>query len=179
VRGRDLPGQEDLVNTDQAKTGEASTGQLDTGQLNTGQLKTGQLNTGQLNTREWLRRGAAAMAAGRVGLGVLALARPAVLTGAWVGPSGRDQAGRVLGRALGGRDLALGLGTLAALRCPDIQGTSPAATSWMRLAALSDGFDLLITVGSWRRLPARQRWLVALSSGGATAVGLAAAAVTR
>ncbi|HWG13399.1 MAG TPA: hypothetical protein VG268_09030, partial [Streptosporangiaceae bacterium] len=150
------------MNTDQAKTGEVSTGQLNTGQLDTGQLDTG----------EWLRRGAAAMAAGRVGLGVLALARPAVLTGAWVGPSGQDHAGRVLGRALGGRDLALGLGTLAALRRPDIQGASPAATSWMRLAALSDGFDLLITVGSWRRLPARQRWLVALSSGGATAVGL-------
>ena len=69
-----------------------------------------------MNTVEWLRRGAVAVAVGRVGLGVVALTRPAVVARPWVGPTGESQAGRVLGRALGGRDLALGLGTLAALQ---------------------------------------------------------------
>lgn len=140
---------------------------------------------------EWLRRGAVAVAVGRIGLGVVALTRPAVVARPWVGPSGESQAGRVLGRALGGRDLALGLGTLAALHSsagPGIDqpaqsrvalsgaALSGAALSWVGLSGLADGFDLLITVGSWRTLPARERWLIALASGGAAALSLTAAA---
>jgi hypothetical protein len=105
--------------------------------------------------------------------------------------------GHVLGRALGGRDLALGLGALVALRLQPAQSpasiwgaamsTDPgkpdpaaaaaglAAGMWVGLAALADGLDLVTTAVSWRDLPARQRWLVALSSGGAAAVGAAAA----
>jgi hypothetical protein len=129
-----------------------------------------------MNTAQWLRWGAAATAVGRVGLGVVALTRPDTVTQAWVGRAGRNQAGRVLGRALGGRDLALGLGTLAALQHQTGPRADQVAAGWVGLAALSDGFDLLITAGSWRKLPVRQRWLVALSSGGAAALGLAAAA---
>jgi hypothetical protein len=104
--------------------------------------------------------------------------------------------GQVLGRALGGRDLVLGLGALAALRLQSAQSpasnwaaamsTDPgkpdpaaaaglAAGMWVGLAALADGLDLVTTAVSWRHLPSRQRWLVALSSGGAAAVGAAAA----
>jgi hypothetical protein len=134
-----------------------------------------------VNTVEWLRRGAVAVAVGRLGLGVVALTRPAVVARPWVGPSGESQAGRVLGRALGGRDLALGLGTLAALQSSagrgiDQPALSRVALSWVGLSGLADGFDLLITVGSWRTLPARERWLIALASGGAAALSLAAAA---
>jgi len=144
-----------------------------------------------VNTTEWLRRGAAATAAGRVGLGLVALTCPSLVARPWVGPSGDSQAGRVLGRALGGRDLALGLGTLAALRTsagrtsagPGIDQPTPswAALSWVGLSGLADGFDLLITAASWRTLPARERWLVALASGGAAALSLATVAteVTR
>ena len=46
--------------------------------------------------------------------------------------------------------------------------------SWVGLSGLADGFDLLITVGSWRTLPARERWLIALASGGAAALSLTA-----
>jgi hypothetical protein len=134
-----------------------------------------------VNTVEWLRRGAVAVAVGRLGLGVVALTRPAVVARPWVGPSGESQAGRVLGRALGGRDLALGLGTLAALQSSagrgiDQPALSRVALSWVGLSGLADGFDLLITVGSWRTLPARERWLIVLASGGAAALSLAAAA---
>jgi hypothetical protein len=139
-----------------------------------------------VNTAEWLRRGAAATAAGRVGLGLVALTCPSLVARPWVGPSGDSQAGRVLGRALGGRDLALGLGTLAALRTSAGRtsagpGIDRATASWVGLSGLADGFDLLITVASWRTLPARERWLVAVASGGAAALSLATVAteVTR
>jgi hypothetical protein len=124
-----------------------------------------------------LRRGATAMAVGRIGLGMVALTSPAVVARPWVGPSGESQAGQVLGRALGARDLALGLGTLAALRRPPGPGTDRAATTWVGLSALADGADLLVTVGSWGRLPTRGRWLVAAAAGGAAALGLTAVAV--
>jgi hypothetical protein len=134
-----------------------------------------------VNTVKWLRRGAVAVAVSRIGLGVGALTRPAVVARPWVGPTGESQAGQVLGRALGGRDLALGLGTLAALQSSagpgiDRPALSRAALSWVGLSGLADGFDLLITVGSWRTLPARERWLIALASGGAAALSLTAAA---
>ena len=144
----------------------------------------------------WLRRGATAVAASRVGVGAVAFAAPAVVSRAWAGGSGDGPSGRVLGRALGGRDLALGLGALTALRLQsavapasiraaalstDPGKPDPAAASglaagvWVGLAALADGLDLVTTALSWRDLPSRQRWLVALSSGGAAAVGAAAA----
>jgi hypothetical protein len=144
-----------------------------------------------VNTAEWLRRGAAATAAGRVGLGLVALTCPSLVARPWVGPSGDSQAGRVLGRALGGRDLALGLGTLAALRTSAGRtsagrtsagpGIDQPMVSWVGLSGLADGFDLMITAASWRTLPARERWLVALASGGAAALSLATVAteVTR
>ena len=154
---------------------------------------------------EWLRRGATAVAVSRVGVGVVAFAAPALVSRSWVGGAGGGPSGRVLGRALGGRDLALGLGALAALRLQSLRaasgraavhgeappldpappwssgpfgpaGAGPAAV-WVGLAALADGLDLLTTVRAWHELPPLQRWLVALSSGGAAAVGAAAAAV--
>lgn len=138
------------------------------------------MNKDQVNTAEWLRRGATALAVGRMGLGVVALTSPATVGRPWAGTSGDSQAGRVLGRATGGRDLALGLGTLAALRRPAGPEADRAAAAWVGLSGLCDGIDLLITVGSWRRLPARERWLVAVAAGGAAATSLAAAAgITR
>ena len=56
-----------------------------------------------------LRRGAVTVAVGRVALGLTALAWPAVPSRPWVGATAGDLTARVFGRALGGRDLALGL----------------------------------------------------------------------
>ena len=69
-----------------------------------------------------LRRGAVTVAAGRVALGLTALAWPSVPARPWVGAAADDLAARVFGRALGARDVALGLGALAALQRP---GPSP------------------------------------------------------
>jgi hypothetical protein len=64
----------------------------------------------------WLRRGATAVAASRVGVGFVALGAPLLVSRSWVGRSGDSPSGRVLGRALGSRDLVLGLGALIALQ---------------------------------------------------------------
>jgi hypothetical protein len=107
-----------------------------------------------------------AVAAGRVALGLAALARPDVPARPWVGASADDLSARVFGRALGARDLALGLGALAALRQP-----RPAAASWFAAGALSDALDVAATVAAWPELPRRTRWLVAATAGGAALAG--------
>jgi len=122
-----------------------------------------------------LRRGAVAVAAGRVALGLTALAWPAVPARPWVGAAADDLAARVFGRALGARDLALGLGALAALQRPD--GPPGPAAAWVAAGALSDALDVAASLASWPELPRLTRWLVAASAGGAAVTGAAAALV--
>ncbi len=118
-----------------------------------------------------LRQGATAVAAARVAIGVIALTRPDAPVRPWVGGTGTDVTARVLGRALGGRDLALGLGTLAVLRGP--AADEGAARVWIAAGALSDGLDVMTSLLAWRELPSFTRWLVAGSAAGAAAVGVA------
>src|SRR3954451_21565414 len=70
----------------------------------------------KVNPLALLRHGATAVAVARVALGVVALARPSVPARPWVGEPADEIGLQVLGRALGARDLVLGLGTLAAAR---------------------------------------------------------------
>ena len=62
------------------------------------------------------RYAATAAAAARVVVGVAALTWPSVPARPWVGASADELTAEVLGRALGAPDLALGLGTLVAIR---------------------------------------------------------------
>ena len=120
-----------------------------------------------------LRRGATAVAAGRVALGLTALAWPMVPARPWVGAGADDLAVRVFGRALGARDLALGLGALAALQHP---ASAPgSASAWVAAGALSDALNVAASARSWRELPRTGRWLVAASAGGAALIGAAGA----
>jgi len=121
----------------------------------------------------WVRRGAAALAAARVAIGVGALVSPALIARPWVGAAASEPAGKVLGRALGGRDLALGAGALAALLGVAPLGAAPVggAAAWVGLAALADSCDVLATAAHWGELPTVTRWLVLGSAGGAAAVG--------
>jgi len=125
-----------------------------------------------------LRRGATAVAAARVAIGALALARPDVPSRPWtgVGTSADDGkaglAARVLGRALGGRDIALGLGALVALSQED--GDNAAAV-WVASGALCDALDVASTLASWRELPRVTRWFVVGSAAGASLAGAAGA----
>jgi hypothetical protein len=123
-----------------------------------------------------LRRGATLVAAGRVALGVTALAWPSVPARPWVGAAADDLAARVFGRALGARDLALGLGALAVLQRPAAGAAEMgSARAWIAAGALSDALDVVASVASWRELPRVGRWLVAASAGGAALAGAAAA----
>ena len=124
-----------------------------------------------------LRRGAGAVAAGRVALGLAALARPSLLARPWVGAAADDLAAEVFGRALGARDLALGLGALTALQR---QAAEPgSACAWVAAGALSDALDAAITLSSWRELPRAGRWLIVAAAGGATLAGAAGALALR
>ena len=124
-----------------------------------------------------LRRGAGALAAGRVALGLATLAWPSVTARPWVGAAADDLAAQVFGRALGARDLALGLGALAALRHPAAGPGS--ARAWVAAGALSDALDVAASLSSWRELPSRSRWLVVTAAGGAAVTGAAGALALR
>lgn len=116
------------------------------------------------------RPAALGLAASRGLLGLAALVRPSVPARLWV----RDEdaaspGGRVLARALGGRDLALALGCLLSARAGEpIRG-------WVEAGALADSGDLLATVAAWRSLPPARRRAVALLASGAAVLGWAAA----
>jgi hypothetical protein len=115
------------------------------------------------------RRGATAVAVARVALGAVALARPSAPARPWVGEPASELASQVLARALGGRDIALGLGALnAARQGPRARG---AASGWFAAGALSDALDVTATVAAWPGLPRVTRWLIAASAGGAAVAG--------
>jgi hypothetical protein len=135
----------------------------------------------KLDARDALRRGATTVAAARVAVGVVALAWPALPSRPWVGTgeAGGDLPSRVFGRALGGRDLALGLGALAALRQADSASGAPGeqrpASAWVAAGALSDAMDVAASLAAWRDLPRLTRWLVVGSAAGAALTGAAGA----
>ena len=124
-----------------------------------------------------LGHGARAVAAARVVIGLIALAWPSVPARPWVGAAADDLAARVFGRALGARDLALGLGALTALQRPGSERGS--ARAWVAAGALSDALDVVASLSSWRELPQRGRWLVIASASGAALTGAAGALAVR
>lgn len=103
-------------------------------------------------------------------LGLVATASPSLVARPWIGGEAAELFGnRVLGRALGGRDLALGLGLLATA------AKGGPTRAWVEAGVLSDLIDAGITVAAAPRLPATGRWLVLGSAAGAACVGVAAA----
>ena len=111
------------------------------------------------------RRLALALAAGRVGLGGVAMVAPRVVAQPWIGERGNDPLTAVLARALGGRDLALGLGVLIASR------RGQPLRGWVEAGALADAVDAAVTLAAFGRLPNRGRLLVLAAAGGAAVVG--------
>jgi hypothetical protein len=122
-------------------------------------------------TGDLARTGATMVAVGRLGAGLVALVWPEFAARCWLGDRGRGPAARVLGRGLGGRDLALAVGALAALR----DGGPADRRRWLALGCLADSGDALATLLAWSSLPPVRRAIVLAASVGAAAVGLAAA----
>jgi hypothetical protein len=111
-----------------------------------------------------------------VALGAVAIARPALPARAWVSAERATEPGvQVLARALGARDLALGVVTLAACA----RGSACARRATVGLGAFADGVDLAATLLAWRSLPARGRYLAVAATVGATALGTWAALAGR
>jgi len=111
------------------------------------------------------------LAAGRLALGGALVAKPQALVGSgWVGgEEARRPATALLCRSVGGRDMALALGTLAAQR-----NGSP-LKPWLLGATLADTVDLVATFAAGRAIPKLGRAAIALLAGGAIVQQLALA----
>ncbi len=115
------------------------------------------------------RRLALAVAGARIVLGITALLAPDVVARPWIGDEGRGPGRRVLARALGGRDVALGLGAvLAARHDGQLRG-------WVEGAVLADTVDAAATLIAFGDLPAPGRLLVLAAAASGVAAGAMAA----
>src|SRR6202035_3329255 len=111
-------------------------------------------------SREQARRLALANGVARCALGVVAFVLPGVPLGPWIGERGQDPSARLLARALGGRDFAIGLGTILALR------HDGPVRGWVEAGGLADAGDAAVTALSFTKLPRWGRWTVLAAAGG-------------
>jgi hypothetical protein len=109
---------------------------------------------------------ATALALNRIAFGARFMATPAAAGKVWIGrrPARLAEA-QLLTRALGARDVALGVGALAALRRRD--GTERA---WMLAHTLSDGTDVAATLAARGDLARRQLVFALTVAGVSTAI---------
>jgi hypothetical protein len=113
------------------------------------------------------------LASGRIILGVVAFVAPTLPARPWVGTDAARSSTRTLARALGARDVALGLGTLLAQR-----HRSP-VRGWLEASALADAGDVAATIAGWGSRPRLGRLAVlAAAAGGAIACSSLARRVT-
>jgi hypothetical protein len=110
------------------------------------------------------------VAAGRIAFGSAFLLAPGVTAKGWIGRPARTPGGQVMTRAMGARDLAIGVGTLAALRGAD--DTRP----WLAAALFSDLADAAATWAERGALgPARTGMTLAIAFSAAASSALALA----
>jgi len=108
---------------------------------------------------------AALSALGRIAVGTTALAAPGLVGRTWLGTGGRGPEAKLLMRALGARDLALGIGLRAALkRGAPVRG-------WLEGAAVADAVDCAATLAARGSIPPISRLVVAGIAGSAAAGG--------
>jgi hypothetical protein len=109
------------------------------------------------------------LAVGRVAVGLALVLVPSLAARGWAGDEASRPATKVFLRALGIRDLALGIGTLRALE----RGEDP--VPWARYGAAADGVDAAATLVGYRALAPRGRFAVLLLAAAAAAGGAVAA----
>jgi hypothetical protein len=109
-------------------------------------------------------------AIGRAVLGAALIAVPGVAARSWIGDAASAPGAKVLARALGVRDVALGSGLLWAL------AREEPVHPWLTGAAVADTVDAAATLLAWDSLPRAGRWLVlAVAAGSAIQMGILAA----
>jgi hypothetical protein len=107
----------------------------------------------------------------RMLFGVGYLIAPGRMGGAWVGRQASKPQIHVLTRALGARDLVLGLGALVALSAGEEE-----ARRWFTAHALADGTDLVATVIAREKLPSNRFRFATGMAGASTAIAVLGAA---
>jgi hypothetical protein len=114
-----------------------------------------------------LFRLAQGLAINRIAFGAGLIVAPSLYARPWIGRGASDERVQVLARALGARDLALGVGGLLAWRDGDVE--------WARRAfaaqAFADGVDVVAILAAGDRVPLASR-----IAGGVLATGSAAVA---
>jgi hypothetical protein len=109
---------------------------------------------------------ARAVALGRIGLGTVFTLTPGLALRAWPGDGSHDHAvSRFLARSTGGRDLAIGLGTLLALR------KDTPVRGWLEAGMLADGVDAVAILAVARSVPRGRALLAFASAAGAVVAG--------
>lgn len=112
------------------------------------------------------RSRARTFALGRIAVGGGLLLAPGLIGGGWIGFDAASGPGaRVLLRALGARDLALGFGLKAAL------DRDAATRGWLEAGLVADGTDLAATLTAGDDLPLTGRVLVGAMAAGGVALG--------
>ena len=114
---------------------------------------------------------ARAVAGGRVLIGATLALAPGPATVGWVGRDARRPGTRALARAVGARDLGLGLGVLKSL-----SDGSP-LRPWLAASALADLADFAATLAHGDRFPSSGRAAVLAIAGGSAVICAAGAAL--
>jgi hypothetical protein len=107
-----------------------------------------------------MRKLAGLISSGRLLFGVALIAQPKLLERGWIGKQARLPGAQVLARAVGARDLALGLGGLQAVRRNDGSGRQ-----WLAAAAACDAVDFGATWAAGRGIPRQARTSVLAIAG--------------
>ena len=113
------------------------------------------------------------IAAGRVLIGSALLVAPQKAAKGWLGDAAEDPATQAAVRAIGARDLALGLGVFLSVR----RGRSP--RGWVEAGILADATDAIATLIAWDDLPKAGRAGTLAMAGGAAATSTSATIMDR
>lgn len=108
------------------------------------------------------------VAGGRVAFGIGFLAAPGALGSQWAGKVADKPAAQIFIRALGARDLALGLGVLASPRA--------GLRTWVMAGVIADACDAGATVAAREELESGQLAATLAIAGGSALAGVAIAA---
>jgi len=101
------------------------------------------------------RKTATQLAIGRIVIGAALVAAPEKVTSGWIGADADREGARVLGRAVGVRDLVIGVGQLSGIRA------GYGAAGWFRAGGAGDVVDLGATLAAGDRIPTLGRYSVA------------------
>jgi hypothetical protein len=117
-----------------------------------------------------MRMLAAVISIGRTVFGVAFIAQPKLMDRGWIGKQARLPGAQLLARAVGSRDLVLGLGGIQAVARDD-----GSARPWLAAGAVCDAVDFGATWAAGRAIPRPARRGVLAIAGGSLLLSAIAA----